>query len=495
MGVVEGEGSYIYLDTTTICATPNEGYKFLRWNDGETDSLRKIVIKSDTVFTAIFAKEDAKIYTVSLTVNDENMGTVSGASDYIEGDVAIISATANTGYQFTNWSDGDTSSTREIIVTRDTALMANFKALPVPANYIVQHNQQALDGSYLTVMTDTIAGITDSLTTAVAKTFEGFTALAFEQAIIVNESVSPTVVSINYNRNSYKLTWNFDGGKATGNYTNGDVLFGTPIVAPAPTKDGYTFKAWKNLPETMPAHDVTCTATWTEKTTPERIRFTVPETFVSCDDRHIEATNITDPNTKFTWSVNGVVDETQTSASFDIPENAALTGTITVIGSVAGSSWEEQIQYTIRKSIITTMWNDVITVDNTTGNYESYNWYHNGELVSEKEYYQEIGGLTGEYYLKVITVDNVEINSCPETFAQPQATAITAYPNPTTDKVTVKSGNIKNGDKLIITDSNGRIWRTMTISNPAGEEFDLSNLPQGSYTITAGGESVNIIKL
>ena len=371
---------------------------------------------------------------------------------------------------------------------------------PQIALYIVHHNQQALDGSFAIVATDTLNGIIDSLTEAVAKTFEGFTAEAFEQDTISADS--STVVNINYSRNKYELKWNLNGGTiSNNNYTKaGQVAYGTPIVAPElELLNGMYAYTWDNsVPETMPACDLTCDVIWVPGPINERIYFSVPETFGGCDKTHIEATNLSHSNMKFTWSVNGVVDESQTGASFDIPENAAPSGTITVTGWMENGetdSWSEQIKYTVKRRIITTMWDDVITVDNTTGNYESYNWYHNGALVSDKAYYQEIGGLTGEYSLTVITVDSVEINSCPVTFDALPSVAIIAYPNPTTDRVFVKSGILKAGDKLIITDSNGRIWQTMTVSNPSGEEFDLSNLPQGSYTISVGGESVNIIKL
>ena len=36
------------------------------------------------------------------------------------------------------------------------------------------------------------------------------------------------------------------------------------IPEPAPTKDGYTFSGWSEIPETMPAHDVTVTGSFTK---------------------------------------------------------------------------------------------------------------------------------------------------------------------------------------------------------------------------------------
>ena len=46
-------------------------------------------------------------------------------------------------------------------------------------------------------------------------------------------------------------------------YKSYQVEYGASITAePAPTKEGYTFSGWSEIPETMPAHDVTVTGTF-----------------------------------------------------------------------------------------------------------------------------------------------------------------------------------------------------------------------------------------
>ena len=61
--------------------------------------------------------------------------------------------------------------------------------------------------------------------------------------------------------NKYKLTYMVDGAE----YKSYDVEYGA-IITPeaAPTKEGYTFSGWSEIPETMPAHDVTVTGTFTQ---------------------------------------------------------------------------------------------------------------------------------------------------------------------------------------------------------------------------------------
>ena len=55
-GSVEGVTSAEYLDTVTISATPNIGYHFVQWSDGNTDTIRTLVLTQGTTLTAEFAQ-------------------------------------------------------------------------------------------------------------------------------------------------------------------------------------------------------------------------------------------------------------------------------------------------------------------------------------------------------------------------------------------------------------------------------------------------------
>ena len=60
-------------------------------------------------------------------------------------------------------------------------------------------------------------------------------------------------VTGSFNINSYNLTYRVDGKE----YKKSTVVYGAELIAEAePTKDGYTFSGWGEIPKNMPAHDV-----------------------------------------------------------------------------------------------------------------------------------------------------------------------------------------------------------------------------------------------
>jgi hypothetical protein len=78
---------------------------------------------------------------------------------------------------------------------------------------------------------------------------------------------------------AYRLTFVCDGREIS----SSEVLFGAPIVAPKlPRKEGFEFSGWDNLPETMPAEDLTVSGKFLKDSysltyiIEDKHRFTVP---------------------------------------------------------------------------------------------------------------------------------------------------------------------------------------------------------------------------
>ena len=68
------------------------------------------------------------LYKVEGYSPDESVGTVMGSGEYAEGTVVTLAAIPVSGYYFVQWSDGNTENPRQITVTEDVSLMAEFSA-------------------------------------------------------------------------------------------------------------------------------------------------------------------------------------------------------------------------------------------------------------------------------------------------------------------------------------------------------------------------------
>lgn len=68
-------------------------------------------------------------YTISVQSDDTAKGTVTGGGTFAEGTSIIVTATPMSNYAFDKWSDGNTQSTRSIIVSQNLTLTASFKAV------------------------------------------------------------------------------------------------------------------------------------------------------------------------------------------------------------------------------------------------------------------------------------------------------------------------------------------------------------------------------
>ena len=103
-------------------------------------------------------------------------------------------------------------------------------------------------------------------------TRKGYTFKGWDKEIPETMPAENMTVKAQWEINQYTITFDTNGGSEIAPITQD---YGTEITAPDnPTRKGYTFKGWdKEIPETMPAENITITARWkdTEKPTGEII--------------------------------------------------------------------------------------------------------------------------------------------------------------------------------------------------------------------------------
>ena len=169
------------------------------------------------------------------------------------GEAITAPTVTRVGYTFAGWDKAIPETMGKTALTFTAKWTANTDTA-----YTVQHHYETLTDGY-DVETVPMTGTTGEQTMAVVKDKAGFTAGTVAQATIAANG--STVVNIYYTRNSYTLTVDANNGTAV---SEKSYKFGAAITAPKdPTKTGYTFGGWdKTIPDTMPAEDVTVTATW-----------------------------------------------------------------------------------------------------------------------------------------------------------------------------------------------------------------------------------------
>ena len=104
-------------DTATFVATANEGYRFVKWRNGDRDYSDQTTITIEGLprelrLTAVF---ELITYTINVSVNDENGGSVSSniqGNQFVPSDTVTFTATPNCGYHFSHW-EGDAADVTE----------------------------------------------------------------------------------------------------------------------------------------------------------------------------------------------------------------------------------------------------------------------------------------------------------------------------------------------------------------------------------------------
>ena len=130
-GTITGAGDYHHFDTCTLVAVPAVGYHFVNWTEnGEaisTETTYSFTVSTDRNLVANFALNSYNIYTAAFPTEG---GEIVGAGTYNHFETCTLTATANTGYTFRNWTlAGEIVSTEasySFEVTATAAYVANF---------------------------------------------------------------------------------------------------------------------------------------------------------------------------------------------------------------------------------------------------------------------------------------------------------------------------------------------------------------------------------
>ena len=127
-------GTYAYGTALQMWVQINPHYVFHYWEDqdgnriypesiGGNGYIGKTTVLGNTTYKLVASPH---VYTITVSANPNEGGTVSGGGDYTYKKDVVLSATANSGYRFDHWSDGSTDNPHTITSQIDKEYIAYF---------------------------------------------------------------------------------------------------------------------------------------------------------------------------------------------------------------------------------------------------------------------------------------------------------------------------------------------------------------------------------
>lgn len=360
-------------------------------------------------------------YTIAVTANPSNAGSVTGGGTYNQGQSCTVTATANTGFTFTNWTEnGDVVSTNAnytFTVNSNRNLVANF----TENTYTITVSANPSNGG------TTSGGGTynhGQSCTVIATSADGYTFMNWtENGTVVSTDANYTFV-VTSNRS---LVANFEeqlpdtyninvspnpniGGTVTG---GGTYAGGQQCTVTATANTGYTFINWIENGD-----EVTTNASYT---------------FVVAGNRTLVA--------------NFTLNNYTISVTADPTEGGLITG---------AGNYDHGTTCTLTAT--------------ANENYEFINWTKNGIEVSTDATFTFIVTASEEYVAHFNFDDYVIENT----------SRCQIYPNPFTDVLRITTDNTAHS--ISVYDLYGRLLKKQEVSSTQFE-LDLSEFGAGTYLL------------
>ncbi len=150
-GTTSGGGTYTANSSVTVTGTPNSGYSFVNWTENSTQvstsASYQFTATSNRSLVANFSQNPVT-YTISTSSSPASGGTTSGGGTYTANSAVTVTATPNSGYGFTNWTENGTqvatSASYQFTATNNRTLIANFSQNPV--TYTISTSSSPVSG-------------------------------------------------------------------------------------------------------------------------------------------------------------------------------------------------------------------------------------------------------------------------------------------------------------------------------------------------------------
>ena len=497
-GTVTGGGTYQQGQSCTVTATANNGYTFTNWTENgnvvSTQASYTFNVTSNRNLVANFQAQPQN-YPLSVSASPTNGGTVTGGGTYQQGQSCTVSATANSGFTFTNWTENgnvvSTNANYTFTVTGNRTLVANFTI----QNYTISVSANPSNGGIVTGGGTYQQGqqCTVHATANTNYTFTNWT----ENGNVVSTQANYTF-TVNSNRtlvaNFQAMPQNYtisvsanpsNGGSVTG---GGTYQQGQSCTVHATANTGYTFTNWTengNVVSTNANYTFTVTSNRTLVANFTQQQFTITATANPTNGGTVtgsgtytygqSCTLTASPATGYTfvnWTKNGIQVSTIATYTFTVTESATYQAnfqlqsfTITANANpVEGGNVNGAGTYNYNQSC-------TLTATANEG-YDFVNWTENGNVVSNEASYTF--AVTGDRTL----VANFEL----------QTFDIMATADPIEAANIIGEGSYNYGDEVTLTIIRNEDWAFLNWTEDGevvSEEIEYTFIATGNRNLVA----------
>ena len=494
-GTVTGGGSYNQGQSCTVSATANNGFTFTNWTENgsvvSTQANYTFTVTGNRNLVANFQGQQQS-YTITVSANPTNGGTVTGGGSYNQGQQCTVSATPATGYTFLRWTENgtqvSTNANYTFTVTGNRNLVAQFQQ----QNYTISVSANPSNGG--TVTGGGAYHYGDNCT-VIATPTNGYTFLRWTEngnQVSTNATYTFTVTGnrtlvAQFQQQSYTIT-------ATANPTNGGTVtgggtfnYGQSCTLTATPATGYTFVRW-----TKNGMQVSTNATYTFTVTESAAyvaQFSVQSFTVNVSANPTDGGTLTGggtfnygqnctvtatANTGYNfvnWTEGGNVVSTNTHYTFPVTSNRTLVANFTLqtfqitatVDPAEGGNALGGGTYNYGDEV-------TITVE-TNEDWAFQNWTENSAVVAEEKTFTIIATANHNFVAHLMYTEGVDEQSGNKTLV---------YPNPVNDKLTIEAEQAL-GTVEIYNLMGALVYSQKDCANKVA--INTSDLPTGIYFI------------
>ena len=503
-GTVTGGGTYNQGQSCTVSATPNAGFSFVNWTEGgnvvSDQANYTFIVNGNRNLVANFEAQPQE-YTITVSANPTNGGTVTGGGTYQQGQSCTVNATPASGYTFTNWTENgnvvSTNASYTFTVTGSRTLVANF----AQQQYTISVSANPMLAG---VVTGGGAYYPGNNCTVTATANNGYTFTNWTEngnVVSTNASYTFTVTGnrtlvANFQTQSFTITATadpVDGGTTTG---GGTFNFGQSCTLTAAPTTGYNFVNW-----TKNGQQVSTNATYTFSVTESASyvahfqlqSFNIAAIANPTEGGIITGTGAYNYNQSCTltatanegynfinWTEQGEVVSTDASYTFNVTANRSLVANfeqqtfrvkVSINPAEAGSVTGEGTYNYGDEVTLTVVRNE---------DWAFVNWTENGEVVSEEQ----------TYVFTITRSHNLDANFIYTEGVGESSISANIYPNPTSGEFTLEAEGLSH---VRIVNAYGQ---TVYNTDLEGDQvrIDLSQMAKGIYMMHIEAEDGQAVR-